>query len=157
MILSNSLCRFAERFIFLAKHGEFTYYYCTHERTQQALPKSPTYWWNQCFWQWHLEELRALYRRITEREIEAEIHFSTTFHHSHGNISHTISVQPVVLPLAVCTVSRALGGPKNTTNALTEKLYWEPGARFVSTMVVILSVVLTSTGAIAPWVSTCTW
>ena len=40
-------------------------------------------------------------------------------------------------------MSGALNGPKATVKALTEKLYWVPGVRLDSTVVVALSVVLT--------------
>ena len=40
-------------------------------------------------------------------------------------------------------MSGALNGPKATVKALTEKLYWVPGVRLDSTVVVVLSVVLT--------------
>ena len=53
------------------------------------------------------------------------------------------TVHHVPSPSAVCTMSRALNGPKATVKALTEKLYWVPGDRLDSTIVVELSVVFT--------------
>ena len=43
-------------------------------------------------------------------------------------------------PSAVCTLSSSLNGPKATVKALTEKLYWVPGTRLDSTIVVALPV-----------------
>ena len=39
-------------------------------------------------------------------------------------------------------MSGALNGPKATVKALTEKLYWVPGIRLDSTVMVVLSIVL---------------
>ena len=58
-------------------------------------------------------------------------------------MSHKQMVLHVSSPSAVCRMSGALNGPKATVKALTEKLYWVPGVRLDSTVVVALSVVLT--------------
>ena len=57
---------------------------------------------------------------------------------------HSLLPQCESSPSAVCTLSRSLNGPKATVKALTEKLYWVPGTRSDSTIVVVLPVVFTT-------------